>query len=76
VIGLDPLSEARPAACAADRAVVDWRVIAPFAVAAVIGTLAGRRLADRLSGATLVRGFAVMLVAVGLFVGAESIAAL
>jgi uncharacterized protein len=55
---------------------VDWRVIAPFAVAAVVGTLAGKRVADRLSGAALVRGFAAMLVAVGLFVGVESLIAL
>ena len=55
---------------------LDWGVIAPFTVAAVVGTFVGKRVADRLSGATLARSFAVMLLVVGLFVGAESIAAL
>jgi uncharacterized membrane protein YfcA len=55
---------------------LDWHVIAPFAVAAVIGTLIGKRVADRLSGATLARAFAVLLVLVGLFVGTQSLIAL
>ena len=55
---------------------LDWGVIAPFALAAIVGTVVGKRIADRLSGAVLTRSFAVMLVAVGLFVAAESVAAL
>jgi uncharacterized membrane protein YfcA len=55
---------------------LDWRVIAPFTLAAVIGTLAGKRVACRLSGAVLTRAFAVLLVAVGVFVAVESIAAI
>ncbi|MDT7553628.1 MAG: hypothetical protein QOI16_2164, partial [Pseudonocardiales bacterium] len=35
----------------------------------------GKQIADRLSGALLTRSFAVMLVAVGLFVAVESVAA-
>ena len=54
---------------------LDWGVIAPFALAAIVGTVVGKRIADRLSGAVLTRSFAVMLVAVGLFVAAESVAA-
>ena len=55
---------------------LDWAVIAPFTIAAVLGTVAGKRVADRLSGATLVRAFAVFLLVVGLFVGAENLTAL
>jgi uncharacterized membrane protein YfcA len=55
---------------------LDWRVIAPFAAAAALGTLLGRRVADRLRGATLARCFAVVLVVVGLFVAAESLTVL
>ena len=55
---------------------LDWRVIAPFTIAAVLGTLAGKRIADRLSGTALTRAFAVLLVAVGAFVGIESLVGL
>jgi uncharacterized membrane protein YfcA len=55
---------------------LDWKVIVPFTVAAVIGTLIGKRGADKLSGATLARAFAVLLVLVGLFVGTQSLIAL
>lgn len=55
---------------------LDWRVIVPFAIAAVLGTLIGRRVADKLSGATLTTSFAVMLVAVGIFVGVRSLVGL
>ncbi len=55
---------------------LDWHVIAPFTIAAVVGTLIGKRVADKLSGATLTNAFAVMLVAVGIFVGVQSLIAL
>lgn len=55
---------------------LDWHVVAPFTVAAVVGTFLGKRVADRLTGAALTRAFAVMLVLVGLFVGAQSVIAL
>lgn len=55
---------------------LDWHVIAPFTIAAVLGTLIGKRVADRLSGAALTKSFAVMLVAVGLFVGIQSLVTL
>jgi uncharacterized membrane protein YfcA len=54
---------------------LDWGIIAPFALAAIVGTVVGKQIADRLSGALLTRSFAVMLVAVGLFVAVESVAA-
>jgi hypothetical protein len=54
----------------------DWRIIVPFALAGVVGTLAGKRVADRLSGRALEMAFAWLLVAVGLFVGFQSLLAL
>jgi uncharacterized protein len=54
---------------------LDWHVIAPFTLAAVAATFAGKRVADRLSGPVLTRSFAVMLLAVGLFVAVENVLA-
>ncbi|GAC1326644.1 MAG: sulfite exporter TauE/SafE family protein [Mycobacteriales bacterium] len=45
-----------------------WSVIVPFTVAAVIGSAGGKRIADRVSGANLTRAFAVLLIAVALYV--------
>ena len=52
---------------------VDWTVVAPFTLASVVGTLLGRRIADRLSSAALTRIFALVLLLVGIFVGVESL---
>lgn len=54
----------------------DVAVVLPFAAAAVIGTLLGKRVADRFSGPTLATAFAGMLLAVGAFVAVESVIAL
>ncbi|WP_219417274.1 sulfite exporter TauE/SafE family protein [Pseudonocardia nigra] len=54
---------------------VDWAVVAPFAATAIVGTLAGKLVSDRLSGVVLTRAFAVMLLLVGGFVAAQSAAA-
>lgn len=54
----------------------DWAVIAPFTLAAVAGSLGGRRIAGRVSGEALTRAFAVLLIGVGLYTGATSILAL
>jgi uncharacterized membrane protein YfcA len=43
---------------------LDWAVIAPFTAAAILGAWDGKRLADKLSGRTLQRAFAVVLLAV------------
>lgn len=51
---------------------LDLRIIVPFTVAAIVGTLLGKKVTDRFSGNALSRAFAVMLVLVGLFVAAES----
>lgn len=52
---------------------VDWALLGPFVVLAVAGALVGKVIADRLSGTVLTRAFAVLLVAVGLFVGIETL---
>ena len=51
----------------------DWAVVVPFTLASVVGTLLGRRVAGRLSGAVLTRTFAVLLLIIGIFVGVESL---
>jgi uncharacterized membrane protein YfcA len=50
----------------------DWRVVAPFTLAAVAGALIGKRVGERLSAATLTTSFAVLLLLVGLAVGVQS----
>lgn len=54
---------------------LDWRIVAPFTAAAIISSLVGKRIADRLPGAVLARAFAVMIMGVGLFVGVQSLVA-
>jgi uncharacterized membrane protein YfcA len=54
----------------------DWALLIPFTIAAVIGSFAGKRLADRLSGSTLSTAFALMLFLVGGYVAVESLIAL
>jgi hypothetical protein len=50
---------------------LDWPVVLPFALAAVLGTLAGKSVSDRLSSALLTRAFGVLLGLVGAFVAVE-----
>lgn len=45
-----------------------WAVIAPFTLAAIAGSSAGKRVADRVSSAQLTRAFAVLLLAVASYV--------
>ncbi len=42
----------------------DWDAIVPFTAAAIAGSLAGKRIADRIRPNTLTVGFAVLLAAV------------
>lgn len=53
----------------------DWSVVGPFAVAAIAGTLLGKRVADGLPGDVLTKAFAALLVVVGVFVGAQGLLA-
>ena len=54
----------------------DWGVIVPFTLAAVVGSLAGKTVADRLNARTLTRAFAVLLVAVALYTASQSVVGL
>lgn len=54
---------------------LDWRVVVPFTVLAVAGSLLGKRLADKLSGEVLTRAFAVMLILVGGYVAVQALGA-
>lgn len=54
---------------------IDWVVAAVFTAAAVAGALAGSRLGSRLSSARLTQLFAVLIVAVALFLLAKNAAA-
>lgn len=50
-----------------------WSVIVPFTAAALAGSALGRRVGDRTSGQALTRAFAVLLVAVGLYVLSQAL---
>lgn len=54
----------------------DWRVVAPFTIAAVAGALIGKRVGDRMSAATLTTCFAALLLLIGSAVGVQSVLAL
>ena len=45
-----------------------WAVIVPFTLAAIAGSGAGKKVADRVSGQHLTRGFAVLLLLVAAYV--------
>lgn len=53
-----------------------WRVIIPVTIAAVIGTLLGKTVADRISSTVLSRAFAALLVAVAAYTATRSVIAL
>jgi len=44
-----------------------WSVIVPFTLAAIAGSSGGKRVADKVSGASLTRAFAVLLLAVAAY---------
>ena len=51
----------------------DWAVIVPFTVAAIAGSLTGKKVADKLNARTLTRAFAVLLVAVAVYTATQSV---
>ncbi|MFC5996469.1 sulfite exporter TauE/SafE family protein [Pseudonocardia hispaniensis] len=55
---------------------LDWAVVAPFLIAAIVASFAGKRVADRLPGRALGRAFAVLLLLVGVFVAGQSLLSL
>ena len=52
---------------------VDWGVAAPFAAAAVVGSITGRSLAGRISTRELNRAFAAVLIAAAAYTAARSV---
>ena len=51
---------------------VPWAVVVPFTLAAIAGSLAGKRVADRISGTSLTRAFAALLVVVAGYVAVRA----
>lgn len=51
---------------------IPWNVIVPFTAAAIVGSLLGKRLSDKVPGATLTRAFAVLLVLVAGYVAVRA----
>ena len=49
-----------------------WELIAPFTVAAVAGSVLGKKVADRVASSTLTRAFAVLLLAVAGYVATRA----
>lgn len=54
----------------------DWAVIIPFTAAAVVASLAGGLIAERVDARTLTRAFAALLVVVALYTAVRSVLAL
>ena len=54
----------------------DWAVIVPFTLAAIAGSLGGKKVADRVSERTLTRAFAVLLLGVAVHSATTSLIAL
>lgn len=73
IIALNSTSSLVARAASAD---FDWSVIVPFTLAAMAGALAGKKVADRLSGTTLTRAFAALLIAVAVYTATSSIVGL
>ena len=55
---------------------IEWRIAAPFTVAAIAGVLTGKRLADRLDPKSSLRWFAALLVTVATYTAIQATAAL
>ena len=56
-----------------DLALLDWALIGPFAAAALLGAWDGKRLAGKVGATTLRRVFAVVLLAVAVFMCADAV---
>ena len=55
---------------------IDWAIAVPFTVAAVVGVLTGKRIADHLDPKRSLRWFAALLVGVALYTGLQAWSAL
>lgn len=66
------LNSAVALAARAGNGSFDWNVIVPFSAAAIAGSLAGKRAADRISPNKLTVAFAGLLVAVAVYVAVQA----
>ncbi|GAC1611325.1 MAG: sulfite exporter TauE/SafE family protein [Mycobacteriales bacterium] len=66
------LNSAVALAARAGNGSFDWKVIVPFTAAAVAGSLGGKRVADRVNPHKLTVAFAVLLVAVAVYVAVQA----
>jgi uncharacterized membrane protein YfcA len=55
---------------------VDWHVALPFAGTALVGSIIGKRIADRLPAATLIGWFVALLVLVATYMAIQSVLAM
>jgi hypothetical protein len=55
---------------------IDWAVAVPFTVAAVLGVLAGKRIADRLDPERSLRWFAALLLVIAISTATQAAIAL
>lgn len=63
-------------AARAGDAALRWEIVVPFTLAAVTGSLLGKKVADRVPHHSLTRAFAVLLVAVAFYVATRALLAL
>lgn len=55
---------------------IDWAIAVPFTIAAVLGVLAGKRIADRLDPERSLRWFAALLVVIAIYTATQAAVAL
>lgn len=70
------VNSAAALATRAGAAELDAALLVPFTAAAVVGSIAGKLVSDRVSSTALTRAFALLLLLVGAFVAAESVLSL
>jgi uncharacterized membrane protein YfcA len=51
---------------------IEWQVAIPFTIAAIVGVLTGKHLADRLDAERSLRWFAVLLVGVAMYTAIQA----
>jgi hypothetical protein len=55
---------------------VGWTVVAPFAASAVVGVVLGSALGERITGRTLTRWFALLVIATAIYTATKALVAL
>ena len=66
------INSAASLAARTGQAHFDWALIVPFTIAAMVGSLAGKAIANRLPNTTLSRAFAALLLAVAAYIAINS----